>query len=178
MYTVQRSQNHLNDFVIKYLLIKWFVLSLFLLFNDAILCSIKYKGPSNHVAQREIISLTALFGCRSLISTVVSRIPFFRGKSCLWFVAFANTFLESQVKKLLPLASFIQTISKEPGVLSLLVITPIFPRLPPLVTMQTLPVLNLTKWVILLVCTSVQMVSSTLIRGSGYQLVGASRMTR
>lgn len=48
--------------------------------------------------------------------------------------------LESLVAKLFPVLSLTCTTSKEPGCFSLLVITPIRPKLAPPVTMQTLPI--------------------------------------
>jgi hypothetical protein len=59
-----------------------------------------------------------------------------------------------------------------------LVITPIFPKLAPPVTIHRFPALNLMKSVILLVYKSNWMVSFTLMRGLGYWIVRVSRINR
>ena len=64
--------------------------------------------------------------------------------------------LVNRMAKLLPLASFTRTISKEPGGPFLLVITPILPSLAPLVTIYRLPVFNLVEWVNL-VCLQINL---------------------
>ena len=115
----------------------------------------------------------------SLSSAMVKQIPFPWGREIHGLLPLPiMKMFESQVAKLLPLASFTWTTSKEPECLFRLVITTVLFRLAPPVTMHRLLASNLMKQVILSISKAIWMLSFTSMRGSGLRMVGASWVTR